>query len=51
MADLRIRDFPDDLLKELKRFALDDDTTLQALVRQMATEYVERRKASERKAT
>lgn len=45
---LHIRDFPADLHKKLRGYANEDDTTLQALVIQMAAEYVARREAKER---
>lgn len=48
---LHVRDFPDETRKKLRGFANDDDTTLQALVAQVLTEYVEQREAKERKRT
>lgn len=47
---LHIRDFPTNLHKKLKGYAVEDDVTLQTLVVQMAEEYVQRREAQERRS-
>ena len=45
MADLRVRDFPDDLLDEAKSEASPDGDTLKALVAEAVEREVARRRA------
>lgn len=45
MADLRVRDFPDDLLDDAKTEASTDGDTLKALVVEAVEREVERRRA------
>lgn len=45
MADLRVRDFPDDILDEAKSEASLDGDTLKALVAEALKREVERRRA------